>query len=523
MELVTAAEMRELDRAAIEGRSIPSIRLMENAGQAVVRAMERLFAPLRGKTVTIVVGKGQNGGDGLVVARLLRQRGCKTHVALLAPPASLTGDAAINLRRFQRGGNRCRKADGAADFEAALRSLCRRSDLLVDAIFGTGLNAPVKGRAASAIALMNASGRPIIAIDLPSGLDGDTGAVWGTAITAALTVTLARPKRGLYLGVGPNHTGLIRMADIGIPADLIAAAKIPVTLLQAEDIRPFFPKRPRTAHKGTFGHAGIIAGSAGKTGAAAMAAMAALRVGTGLVTVAAPQSVSDALEAKLLEAMTCPVPETEARTLSRQALEPLLTFAADKTALAIGPGIGTHPETQALVHSLLVEAKRPMVLDADGLNAVAGHADVLGRASGPLILTPHPGEMARLLGTTAAEVQRDRLGAASRLAREQNVCVVLKGAGTVIAAPDGRLAVNSTGNPGMATAGTGDVLTGLLAGLLAQGLPVWEAACAGVYLHGLAGDLAALEQGEAGVIAGDVIRAVPRAIQHILADTTPAA
>ena len=254
-----------------------------------------------------------------------------------------------------------------------------------------------------------------------------------------------------------------------------------------------------------------------------MAAMAALRVGTGLVTVAAPQSVSDALEAKLLEAMTCPVPETEARTLSRQALEPLLTFAADKTALAIGPGIGTHPETQALVHSLLVEAKRPMVLDADGLNAVAGHADVLGRASGPLILTPHPGEMARLLGTTAAEVQRDRLGAASRLAREQNVCVVLKGAGTVIAAPDGRLAVNSTGNPGMATAGTGDVLTGLLAGLLAQGLPVWEAACAGVYLHGLAGDLAALEQGEAGVIAGDVIRAVPRAIQHILADTTPAA
>ncbi len=522
MELVTAAEMRELDRAAIEGRKISSLRLMENAGEAVVRAMERLFRPLRGKTVTIVAGKGQNGGDGLVVARLLRQRGCKAKLALLAPPASLKGDAATNLRRLQRGGNRYRAIDSTPDFEAALSSLFKNSDLLVDAIFGTGLNAPVKGRAASAISLMNSSGRPIVAIDLPSGLDGDTGAVLGTAITAALTVTLGLPKRGLYLGEGPNHAGLIRVADIGIPADLIAAAKIPVTLLEATDIRPFLPKRPRTAHKGTFGHAGIIAGSAGKTGAAAMAAMAALRTGAGLVTVAVPRSVSDVLEAKLLEAMTYPVPETETRGMSKQALEPLLAFAADKTALAIGPGLGTHPETEALVHNLLVEAQRPMVLDADGINAFAGHADMLNRASGPLILTPHPGEMARLLGTTAADIQRDRSGAASRLACARNACVVLKGAGTIVAAPDGRLAVNSTGNPGMATAGTGDVLTGILVGLLAQGLSTWEAACAGVYLHGLAGDLAASEQGEAGLIAGDVIRAIPRAIQQVVTDNTTA-
>lgn len=522
MELVTAAEMRELDRAAIEGRNIPSLRLMEQAGQAVAREMERRFGPLRGRTVTIVAGKGQNGGDGFVVARLLRKKNCRARVALLASPFSLKGDAAVNLRRFQKAGGRCHAVDKESALDSVLAPLLQTSEVLVDAIFGTGLNAPVKGLPASAIALMNASGRPIVAIDLPSGLDGDTGSVLGTAVTAALTVTLARPKRGLYLGAGPNHAGLIRVADIGIPADLIAAAKIPVTLLEAADIRPLIPKRPRTAHKGTFGHAGIIAGAAGKTGAAAMAAMAALRIGTGLVTVAAPRSVSDALEAKLLEAMTCPVPETEARTLSKQALEPLLAFAADKTALAIGPGIGTHPETQALVHNLLVAAKRPMVLDADGINAVAGHVDMLGRASGPLILTPHPGEMARLLGTTSAEVQRDRLGAASRLACARNVCVVLKGAGTVVAGPDGRLAVNSTGNPGMATAGTGDVLTGIIAGLLAQGLPVWEAACAGVYLHGLAGDLAASEQGEAGLIAGDVIRAVPRAIQRVLTDDAPA-
>jgi len=518
MELVTAAEMRELDRAAIEGRKIPSLRLMENAGNAVAREIERRFGSLRGKTVTIVSGKGQNGGDGLVVARLLRQKGCKARVALLTAPSALKGDAAANLKRFQRAGGRCHAIETDANLTAVLGPLLQTSDLLVDAIFGTGLNAPVKGVAASAIDLMNASSRPIVAIDLPSGLDADTGTVLGTAVTATLTVTLARPKRGLYLGVGPNYAGVICVADIGIPADLIATAKIPVTLLDAASIRSLLPIRNRTAHKGTFGHAGLIAGSAGKTGAAAMAAMAALRIGAGLVTVATPRSVSDVLEAKLLEAMTFPAPETEARTLSKQALESLRAFAADKTALAIGPGIGTHPDTQTLVHNLLVEVNKPMVLDADGINALAGHREMLSRAGGPLILTPHPGEMARLLEITSAEVQRDRLGVAARLAREQNVCVVLKGAGTIVAGPDGRLAVNSTGNPGMATAGTGDVLTGIITGLLVQGLSAWNAACAGVYLHGLAGDLAASEQGEMGLIAGDVIQAIPWALQGVLTE-----
>ena len=518
MELVTAAEMRELDRAAIEGRKIPSLRLMENAGNAVAREIERRFGSLRGKTVTIVSGKGQNGGDGLVVARLLRQKGCKARVALLTAPSALKGDAAANLKRFQRAGGRCHAIETDANLTAVLGPLLQTSDLLVDAIFGTGLNAPVKGVAASAIDLMNASSRPIVAIDLPSGLDADTGTVLGTAVTATLTVTLARPKRGLYLGVGPNYAGVICVADIGIPADLIATAKIPVTLLDAASIRSLLPIRNRTAHKGTFGHAGLIAGSAGKTGAAAMAAMAALRIGAGLVTVATPRSVSDVLEAKLLEAMTFPAPETEARTLSKQALESLRAFAADKTALAIGPGIGTHPDTQTLVHNLLVEVNKPMVLDADGINALAGHREMLSRAGGPLILTPHPGEMARLLEITSAEVQRDRLGVAARLAREQNVCVVLKGAGTIVAGPDGRLAVNSTGNPGMATAGTGDVLTGIITGLLVQGLSAWDAACAGVYLHGLAGDLAASEQSEIGLIAGDVIQAIPWALQGVLTE-----
>src|SRR2546422_8550202 len=302
---------------------------------------------------------------------------------------------------------------------------------------------------------MNASRKPIVAIDLPSGLDGDTGAALGPAIAATLTVTLARPKRGLYLGTGPDHVGAIRVADIGIPSDIIAAAKIPVTLLEAADIRSWLPVRPRTAHKGTFGHAGIIAGSAGKTGAAAMAAQAALRIGAGLVTVAAPRSVSDVLEAKLLEAMTYPVPETEARTMSKQALEALLAFVETKTALAIGPGIGTHPDTQALVHNLIVSVNRPTVLDADGINAFAGHQEMLGHARGPLVLTPHPGELARLLNVTTADVQRDRLGVASRLAREQNVCVVLKGAGSVVAGPEGRFGGNTPRKPGWGAGGGG--------------------------------------------------------------------
>jgi NAD(P)H-hydrate epimerase len=394
--------------------------------------------------------------------------------------------------------------------------LIEKSDLLVDAIFGTGLNAPIEGIPASSITLMNVSGSPVVSVDLPSGLDADTGAVWGTAVFAALTVTLACPKRGLYLGAGLNHAGKIRVGDIGIPPDLLDAAKIPVTLLDAEEIRAMLPVRTRADHKGTFGHAGIIAGSVGKTGAAAMAAMAALRSGAGLVTVALPQSLNDVLEAKLLEAMTFPVPETEARTLSKEALAPLLSFAADKAAVAMGPGIGTHSETQALVRDLLGNVTRPLVLDADGLNAVAGHMETLRKTHAPVILTPHPGEMARMLGCATAEVQRDRLGVAARLAQDREVCVVLKGAGTVVAGPDGRLAVNPTGNPGMATAGTGDVLTGMIAGLLAQRLSPWEAACAGVYLHGLAGDLAAFEQGEMGLLAGDVLRAIPRAIQQVL-------
>jgi NAD(P)H-hydrate epimerase len=398
---------------------------------------------------------------------------------------------------------------------AGVQPLLGESEILVDAIFGTGLNSPVQGAAAVVINLMNRSRRRIVAIDLPSGLHADSGQILGTAVQAFLTVTLARPKRGLYLGDGPNIAGIIRIVDIGIPPEVIARAKIPLQLLDAVFLRAMLPPRKRAAHKGSFGHAGIIAGSSGKTGAAAMAALGALRAGAGLVTVSIPEGLHGVLEAKLLEAMSFPVPETASHSLAQAAKASLLGFAAAKTAVAIGPGIGSEGETVGLVRELITEIKQPLVLDADGINALAGHAHILRRAQAPVILTPHPGEMARLLGTSAGDVQKDRLGVAGGLAREFNVHVVLKGAGTVIAAPDGALAVNPTGNPGMATGGTGDVLTGMIVGFLAQGLSPWNAACAGTYLHGLAGDFAAARRGEIGMIARDLVDAIPEAIRAL--------
>jgi NAD(P)H-hydrate epimerase len=520
MELVSAAEMRALDRAAIQDCKISSLRLMENAGMAVVKEMEQCFGRLRGKTVTVLAGKGQNGGDGLVVARILRQRGWRARVGLLWPASMLTSDATRMLRKYKQAGGRTYPVLGPASIHSAVAALLGESDVLIDAIFGTGLNAPIEGPVADVIQVMNKARRRIVAVDIPSGLDADSGEILGTAVQAFMTVTLARPKRGLFLGEGPNIAGIIRVGDIGIPEELIARAGIPLKLLDAAGVGAFLPVRKPGAHKGSFGHAGIIAGSSGKTGAAAMAALGALRSGAGLVSVAVPEGLNAVLEAKLLEAMTFPVAETPSHAFSKAATESLIEFASAKTAVAIGPGIGSEPETVGLVHDLVAQIKQPLVIDADGINALAGYTHILRRAQAPVILTPHPGEMARLLGIRAADVQKDRLGVAGRFAREFNVHVVLKGAGTVVAGPDGSLAVNPTGNPGMATGGTGDVLTGMTVGFLAQGVAPLEAASLAAFLHGMAGDIAAARQGEIGMIARDLIDAIPQAIQKIQCHST---
>ncbi len=513
MKLVTAAQMQTLDRRTISEAGVAGQVLMERAGTGVVTEMERVFGSPAGRRVSILCGKGNNGGDGFVVARLLRKRRARVDVLLLAKPKDLSGDARTMYRRFVSSAGA--SAVLPAPSPDRLRARLGRSEWIVDALLGTGLATPVKGPYRAAIEAVNEAGHPVVAVDLPSGLHADSGLVLGAAVRARLTVTFGLPKLGLYVGHGVDHAGIIRVVDIGIPVDYVEEVPTPLSLLTWEVARRLLPPRPVSAHKGTYGHAGIIAGSVGKTGAAVLAARAALRVGTGLVTVATPKSLNDVLEAKLLEAMTVPMPETKARTFARSGLEALSAFANARSAVAIGPGLTTHPETVDLARTLIPRIERPMVLDADALNALAGRTAVLAECKVPPILTPHPGEMARLEEhATPQSINADRIGHATRFAARRGVIVLLKGARTVIAHPDGRADICSTGNPGMATAGTGDALTGMIVGLLAQGLTPWDAARAGALFHGLAGDLAAADLGEAGMTAGDLIERIPHALRQ---------
>lgn len=514
MHLVTAAQMQALDRRTIDEAGVPSTTLMERAGTGVVACLQQRLGALHGKTLTILCGKGNNGGDGFVIARLLHKQRATVQVLTMAPVTALSRDAASMYRKLVRTSGKTL----VKPFPSALQaqSMLDDSDIIVDALLGTGLSAPVTGRYADAVECINRTQRLTVAVDLPSGIHTDTGAVLGQAVKADLTVTFGLPKLGLFQNQGLDYAGHVEIVDIGIPPAYVEALESRVKLITASFVQASLPARRLSSHKGTFGHAGIIAGSVGKTGAAAMTAKAALRIGAGLVTVATPASVNDVLEAKLLEVMTLPMPDTKARTLSRAAFDRLKDFIATRTAIAIGPGLSTHPETVELIHALLQHLDRPSVLDADALNALASRASLLTKCTIPPILTPHPGEMARLITASSAQsVNADRIGTATGFAREHGCYVVLKGARTVIARPDGMAAICPTGNPGMATAGTGDVLTGMIVGLLAQGLASWEAACAATYLHGLAGDLAAESIGQTSLLAGDVIDHIPYALTNI--------
>ncbi len=512
MKIITSAQMQVLDHRVITEARIPGTTLMERAGAGVAACLEEEFGPVRGKTVCIICGKGNNGGDGLVVARLLRQRQAKVKVLAMAPVSDLSRDAATMYRRYTRVAGRTSIRPIVS--KDLVRALLRDSDVIIDALFGTGLSSEIIGLYADVIDVINEAGRPVVAVDLPSGLHADTGRVLGHAVQADLTVTFGLPKLGCYLRDGIDLTGTLRIVDIGIPPSYIDEVDARTTLMTESFVRTSLPSRTASSHKGTFGHAGLIAGSVGKTGAAAMAAQAALRVGTGLVTVAIPSGLNEVLESKLLEAMTVPMPGTKARTFARSAYDRLTAFITARTAVGLGPGLTTHPETVELVQALVKTMHRPAVLDADALNALAGRASLLTECKTPPIITPHPGEMARLEpDATPQSVNADRIGTASRFARERGVFVVLKGARTVVARPDGAVALCPTGNSGMATGGTGDVLTGMMVGLLAQGLPSWEAACVATYLHGFAGDLAATALGQAGLIAGDVIDQIPFALK----------
>jgi NAD(P)H-hydrate epimerase len=523
MKILTAAQMQRIDRLTTERYGVPSLTLMENAGRGVVEFLIERYAPLSSQKITVVCGRGNNGGDGLVVARLLRERGLSPRVVLLADPTSLKGDAALNLKRLTADG----ELDVAADKGAwqALKKHLEGTTLLVDAIFGTGLSRPVEGYLGEVIRDMDAGfpGARIVAIDLPSGIGADSGELIGDSLRADATVTFTAPKPAHVFPPACERMGHWVVKQIGTPPGALSDdPEFFLNLTCPEDLGWLVQPRKIDANKGNFGRVLILAGSVGKTGAAALAAKGALRAGVGLVTVATAESAAPIVASLGMEFMTEPLPETDAGTISLRALEGgrMQKLMEGKTVLAIGPGLGTIPETAEFARTVVNESKIPVVVDADGLNAFDGCMTTFraGRSSPPeAVLTPHPGEMARLTGMPAAEIQARRVEIAREFSTAHKVNLVLKGFQTLIAAPNGSVAVNPTGNPGMAKGGTGDVLTGIIAGLLAQypTLSVADVAAGAVYLHGLAGDLAACNLDPASIIAGDLLDAIPQAYQAL--------
>ncbi len=514
IKVVTAKEMQELDRRAAAEYGIPSLLLMEHAGAETARELLAAFPGALRSRVAILCGRGNNGGDGFVVARHLLNRGARVETFLLARRGEVQGDARVNLEILEKMGAAPVEVTGTGEL-AAVQDRVASAEVLVDALLGTGAQGPARGHLAESIELLNRAGRPVVSVDIPSGLSADDPEPPGIAVRATLTITFALPKRSLLLYPAAEYAGTLRVVDIGIPAALRRDPGLTLGLLEAEDVAPAFPRREAASHKGTFGHVLVIAGSVGKTGAAALTSQAAQRVGAGLVTLAVPRSLNDILEVKLTEVMTEPLPETEARTIGLEALDRLLRLAEGKSAVAVGPGLGSHPSTRELVRKLLSSLALPVVLDADGINALAGQADQLAQAAGSLILTPHPGELSRLLGVARQEVLEKRIPMVQEVASRLNVTLVLKMAHTVIASPKGDAVIVPTGNPGMATGGTGDVLTGLITGLLAQGAETRLAAQAGAYVHGLAGDLATERLGPEAMLAGDLLECVPAAIRQV--------
>ena len=509
--IVTAGRMKNIDRKAMSEWGIPGIVLMENAGRAVADALEEALEPLDLMKVAVVCGKGNNGGDGFVAARHLLNRGIEVEIMLLGNTADLTGDARTNADILAKPGIPIAEL---AD-SAALAERLEHAEVVIDAVFGTGLNTAPRGRYAEAIDAVNESDCFVLAVDVPSGVDADTGDVPGSAVEADLTVTMGLAKQGLLLHPGRACCGDIEVADVGIPEHLLND-EFDTALIEDEDILEALPERPDNGHKGTFGTALLVAGARGFSGAACLTGTAAIRAGAGLVKLAYPESITGIVEAGVIEAVKIPVPDTGNGTLALAALDRVLAHAADARAVAIGPGITTDPETQELVLKLLPALSAPVVIDADGLNNLAGRLDVLTAMPAPAILTPHPGELSLLTGRPAPEIDHDRINVARGFAREHGVLLVLKGAPTVVATPAGIVFINSTGNSGLASGGTGDVLTGLIAGLLSQGAEPLDAALAGVFLHGRAADIAAEEFTGYALCAGDVIDHLPDAFTSVL-------
>ncbi len=514
MKILTSEEMRAVDRAAIEGLGIPGLVLMENAGRSVVEALAAGFPDLPEERVVVVAGRGNNGGDGFVVARHLFLSGVPVSVLLVTSRGEVRGDAAVNLSIAGKLGVPIREAPDLAAWRGHRKELAAAT-IIVDALFGTGLAKPLEGLFAAVVEDINASRAFKVAVDIPSGLSGDSFELIGPAVRADLTVALAAPKIAHIFPPAAELAGALMFADIGIPGGLYSSDALRLELVEPDMVRPFFKPRKRDAHKGTFGHLLVIAGSLGKSGAAALCGRAALKTGAGLVTVATASSALAGVARSMMELMTEPLAETGAGTIDERALPRVLELLRGKDGVLIGPGLSTDPSTARFVLELLPKVRVPMVLDADALNIIASDRSALARLKAPAVLTPHPGEFGRLAGLGASEVLKRRLELVPEFASSHGVHLVLKGYRTLVAAPDGRVFVNPTGNPGMATAGSGDVLSGMLAAQAVQEKDVLGAALSAVFVHGLAGDLAADRLSEKAVTASDLIRFLPRALKKL--------
>lgn len=530
MKLPKANEMQALDRCAIEHFGIPGIVLMENAGLGTVRKLDEKFGPCDGRFAIIFIGPGNNGGDGLVIGRHLHQRGCEPIFFFLVNPDTLTGDAATNLNIIRQLKLPFHVIDNSTRVETVpvlfkqIESRGKPCYCVVDAIFGTGLSRNLDGHFADAINLINrpdfAHNVPVISVDIPSGMDADNGTILGTAVVASLTATYGCAKPGQIMHGSSELTGQLHVIDIGIPPEAFAKSPVPTELVTEDLARTWLKKlsREKSSHKGSHGHLFFLAGSAGKTGAAILAAKGALRSGVGLATLAVPYDLNTVFEMTLTEAMTLPLP-TSSSCINVSDLAFIIRHLDTKNAIVIGPGLGVDKRTAELVINLYNNVSRPMVVDADALNIIASNRGKINSPAGPRILTPHPGELARLIDSTAQKIQDNRLDAARKahtiFNNDRDVIIVLKGDGTVIASDDGYAMINTTGNPGMATGGMGDVLAGVIGSLICQGMSCLEAAAGGVFLHSSAADELYQHAGY-GFTATEVAERIPYTIKRFV-------
>jgi len=515
--LVSAKEMQQMDKETIKKFGIPGIVLMENAGRNAVDFFMMQFSQIHHKRIGVLAGHGNNGGDGFVMARYLLSAGEDVIVYLMANHEKLSGDALFNYELLTRMGATIVEIPDDTTLKSQM-SLMEQRNIWIDALFGTGLNSEIHGRYQNVILWLNSMPCPVFSVDIPSGLNADTGKICGICVAANATITFGHVKIGQVIQAGVKYCGKLAVSDIGIPASITKSISPKHYLLTPSDLSLNFCKRPSDAHKGTSGHILVLGGSKGKTGACAMTAQAAMRVGCGLLTLGVSASLNSILETQLMEVMTLPLLPEHTDILEMDAFDGIMEALKNKKCMAIGPGMGTQANTIELVLKLLVSSEIPMVIDADALNCLSGHTEYLLNARTTHILTPHPGEMARLMGLSTQKIQSDRLTYARHFAASYKVILVLKGEKTIIAFPDGTVAVNPTGNPGMASAGMGDVLTGVIAGIIAQGVPLYRAVTTGVYIHGLAGDILSEKIGNIGFLATDLIQTLPIALEYCLND-----